>query len=213
MAHAAQQTGGYGLFQSGWRAEGTEPQRHHPSRSAIYAALSGKTLPQAPTLLALLKEWGQGAESRLHWLKRRDELQRQLAASQRGRGGRPMPPQPSSHAARELRNYMHELRKQRRDWASIKEIADYGEAHPVTLAAALRGPRLPSWNTLASFLKGIGFEEDDVDRLTWEDDPRFDDPAFLLTQTDEVLRMRGLWLAARAVAKGEADQTLKRAGR
>jgi len=121
-----------------------------------------------------------------------------------------MPPQPSSNPARELRNFMHELRKQRFNHATIKEIADYGEVSPVTLAAALRGPRLPSWHTLECFLIGIGFEEDDVHRRKWEDDPRFDDPVFLLTQTDQILRMRGLWLTARASVKGAADQTSQR---
>ena len=210
MAHAALQPGGYGYFQAGWRVEGTDQDRYRPSRSAIYAALSGKTLPLAPTLLALLEEWGEEPDALLDWLKRRDGLQRQLAISARGRGGRPIPsPQRTNSHARELRDYMQELRK--KSGRTIADIAQHAGASPVTLAAALRGPRLPSWSTIDMFLEGLEINGNDV-YFKYYREPSWDDPAFLLTQSNVLLRLRGLWLAARAAAKDEAGQTSTRAG-
>lgn len=170
------------------------------SRSAIYAACSGKTLPQVRTLLAMLKEWDRGgAESHLRWLKRRDELQRQLAQSQLGRGGRPLPPPPDEHA-RALRGYMQELHKE--SHGSIRHIAEAGGGSPVTLAAALRGPHLPSWNTLEAFLTGLQLFDEDYE---YEHELDWDDPAILLKQNNsETAKMRGLWMLARDARRATA---------
>lgn len=173
-------------------------KKHDVSRSAIYAAFSGKTLPQVPTLLAVLEVWDQGgAESRLRWLKRRDELQRQLALLRPGRSGRPLP-LPSDEHTRALREYLKELRK-KYGAPTIKSIAQIGNGSPVTLAAALRGPHLPSWDTVEVFLRGLlGGLEEDLDDLRYKYDAEWNDAAALLRHTDsERLRVRALWLNAR----------------
>ncbi|ACU72813.1 helix-turn-helix domain protein [Catenulispora acidiphila DSM 44928] len=126
-----------------------------------------------------------------------------------GRGGRRIPPpQPFNSRARELRDYMQELRKES-GW-TIAAIAQHGGGSPVTLAAALRGPRLPSWRTIELFLLGLDVNEDDVHFNKYDGEPSWADSDFLLAQSDVVLRLRGLWLAARAAARGEADQTSTR---